>query len=136
VYPSYGVSVGWQAAHTSFALTAKQTITAGLGLESAARAQTAAGSVRHQLTKLWSGQLTAAYANNNVLAALPQFNNSGHTLAATLSLNRQFGEHLAFGISYARIHQSYVNVPALSAMPDRNRVWVSLSYQFTRPIGR
>jgi hypothetical protein len=136
VYSSYGLSVGWQAAHTSFALTAKQAITAGIGLESAVRAQTAAGSIRHQLTKLWSGQLTAAYANNNVLAPSPQFNNSGHTLAGTLSLNRQIGEHLGLGISYARIHQSYVNVPALSATPSRNRVWLSLSYQFMRPIGR
>jgi hypothetical protein len=136
LHSSYGLSVGWQAANTSFALTAKQAITAGIGLESAVRAQTAAGSVRRRLTKAWSAQLTAAYANNIVLASLPQFNNGGHTLAGTLSLDRQVGEHLAFGISYARIHQSYANVPALSATPNRNRVWLSLSYQFMRPIGR
>jgi len=64
------------------------------------------------------------------------FNNGGHTLAGTFSLDWQVGEHLAFGISYARMYQSYANVPALSAVPNRNRVWLSLSYRFMRPIGR
>jgi hypothetical protein len=34
-----------------------------------------------------------------------------------------------------RLHQSY-DIAALSTVPNRDRVWLSIAYQFQRPLGR
>jgi len=59
----------------------------------------------------------------------------GHSISGTASLQRLFGEHLNVQLGYTRLHQSY-NVAAISTTPDTNREFVSLSYQFARPLGR
>jgi hypothetical protein len=39
-------------------------------------------------------------------------------------------------VGYTRLHQAYSNVAVLSTAPDTNREYVSISYQFSRPLGR
>jgi len=51
-------------------------------------------------------------------------------------VQRPIGEHLSLGVQYTRLHQSYSGIAALSASPDRNRVAGTISYQFSRPLGR
>ena len=48
-------------------------------------------SVRRQFTRTLNAAITANYANNQVLDALPGFNNSGHTISGNASLQRQIG---------------------------------------------
>ena len=60
---------------------------------------------------------------------------NGHTVSGTASLQRQFGEHLNVQLGYTRLHQNY-NVAAISTTPDTNREFVSISYQFSRALGR
>ena len=43
------------------------------------------------------------------------------------------GEHVNLQAGYTRLHQTY---SFFSANPDTNREWVSISYQFARPLGR
>jgi hypothetical protein len=50
-------------------------------------------------------------------------------------VQRLFGEHLNAQLGYTRLHQSY-NVTAIATNPDTNREFVSISYQFARPLGR
>ena len=93
-------------------------------------------SLRRQLTRKLSGRIGASYANNSVLDALPTFNTGGHTISGNASVQRQVGEHLNLQLQYIRLHQSYSDVAAISAVPNRNRVAVNISYQFSRPLGR
>jgi hypothetical protein len=134
--PSYGGSVGWQGQRTSFALSAGRTVSAGGGLQGAVNMENATAFIRRQLTKAWIGGLSAYYENSLLLTSQLSATNGGHSISGTLSLHRQIRETLALELAYTRLHQSYPNVTAVSAVPNVNRVWLSLSYQFTRLIGR
>ena len=61
---------------------------------------------------------------------------NGHTVSGTASLQQQFGQHLNVQLGYTRLHQNYSAVAVLAATPDTNREFVSISYQFSRPLGR
>jgi hypothetical protein len=98
-------------------------------------------SVRRQLARTMSVGLQGQYANNRLLdtkllQAVGGFSGSGHSISGTASIQRQLGEHFALDLGYSRIHQSYSNIAAVSNAPDTNRGWVSVSYQFSKPLGR
>ena len=80
--------------------------------------------------------MTGAYAQNDALSSALFGVNNGHTVSGTASLQQQFGEHINLQLGYTRLHQSYSSVPVLAMTPDTNREFVSVSYQFSRPLGR
>ena len=80
--------------------------------------------------------MAGGYAQNDVLSSALFGGNGGHTISGTASLQKQVGEHINLQLGYTRLHQSYSNVPVLSLNPDTNREFVSVSYQFSRPLGR
>ena len=45
-------------------------------------------------------------------------------------------QHFNLQLGYTRLHQDYSTVAVLAATPDTNREFVSISYQFSRPLGR
>jgi hypothetical protein len=134
--PAGGASFGWQGKLTSFAASYSQTINGGGGLVGAVHAYSLSGSLRRRITHTLSAGITANYANNKVLDAIAQSNNNGHTVSGSASLQQQIGAHLNVGLQYTRLHQSYESVPALSGTPDHNSGAVTLSYQFSKPLGR
>jgi hypothetical protein len=134
--PGGGVSFGWQGKLTSFAASYSQTINDGGGLSGAVHASSANASLHRQIARKLNGAIGASYSNNSVLSALPTFNTGGHTISGNASVQRQVGQRLNLQLQYTRVHQSYSDVAAISAIPDQNRVAVNISYQFTRPLGR
>ena len=83
-----------------------------------------------------SAAIGASYSKNSVLDALATLNSGGHTISGNASVQRQVGQRLNLQLQYTRLHQSYSNIAAISAIPDQNRVAVNISYQFMRPLGR
>jgi len=134
--PAGGASMNWQGKLTSFAASYSRSINSGGGLSGAVEATTAAASLRRQLTRWWSMSIGGSYANNDILEALPTFNNGGQTIQGNASVQRQIGEHLNVQAQYTRLHQTYDDIAAISNVPNRNRVAASISYQFLRPLGR
>jgi len=134
--PGGGASMSWQGRLTSVALSCSRAINSGGGLAGAVEATSASASLRRQLTRTLSASLGAGYADNSILDALPSLNTSGHTISGNASVQRQFGQHLNLQAQYMRLHQSYSDVAVLSAVPDRNRESITISYQFARPLGR
>jgi hypothetical protein len=134
--PAGGASMNWQGKLTSFAASYSKAINEGGGLSGAVQTNSAAASVRRQLTRSLNTAIGASYANNSVLDALPTFNTGGHTISGNASLQRQVHEHLNLQLQYTRVHQSYSDIAAISGTPDRNLVMATISYQFTRPLGR
>ena len=134
--PGGGASMSWQGRLTSLALSCSRAINSGGGLAGAVEATSASASLRRQLTRTLSASLAASYADNSILDALPTLNTSGHTISGNASVRRQFGQHLNLQAQYMRLHQSYSDVAVLSAVPDRNRESITISYQFARPLGR
>lgn len=136
--PAGGASMNWQGQFTSVAVSYSHTIAGGGGLVSAVKMDAANISIRQQIARALSASLSGGYAQNVVVGGLAQTTASstnGHTVSGTASVQRMFGEHLNVQLGYTRLHQSY-NVAAISANPDTNREFVSVSYQFMRPLGR
>jgi hypothetical protein len=139
--PAAGASLAWQERQTNFALSYSRKIAPGGGLIGAVHQEAGTLSVRRQLSRTMSGGIAGQYASNrlldtSLLQAVGGFDGSGHSISGTVSLERHLGEHFALGLGYSRLHQSYSNIAAISNAPDSNRGWVSVSYQFARPLGR
>jgi hypothetical protein len=125
-----GGSVNWQLQYTSVAASYLHTISGGSGLIGAVKLDSTTASVGQQLTRNLSASIVGSYANNGVLSAASL---GGHTFSGSAALQRTVGQHIKLQAGYTRLHQTY---KFFSADPDTNREWISVSYQFARPLGR
>jgi hypothetical protein len=132
--PAAGCSLSWQGHFSSLAISYAHLISSGGGLIGAVKTDNVSASIRQQLRRTLNATVGGGYAQNDVLAATTAVNN-GHTISGTASLQQQFGQHLNVQLGYTRLHQDYA-VAVLAATPDTNREFVSISYQFSRPLGR
>lgn len=136
--PSGGASMNWQGQFTSAALSYSHMVVSGSGLIGAVQSDLASASFRRQLTRSLSASLSGGYGQNTVVGSLgqtPSLSTNGHNISGTASVQQLLGQHLSVQLGYTRLHQSY-NVAAISTTPDTNREFVSVSYQFARPLGR
>lgn len=132
--PAAGASMNWQGNSTALSASYTHVIGGGGGLAGASQMDSANASMRLQFSRALSAGLSGSYANNNILG--PASFNSGHSISGTASVQRQIGERMNLQLGYTRLHQIYSNVAVLAGNPDTNRAFVSLSYQFLRPLGR
>jgi len=129
--------MNWQGRWNSFAVSYSHSIASGGGLLGAVQLDSASASMQQRITKTLSGSVAGGYAQNDVLGSSSlQPTNNGHSLSATASVQQRFGQHMNVQLGYTRLHQSYSTVAVLAGTPDTNREFVSVSYQFSRPLGR
>jgi hypothetical protein len=131
--PAAGASLGWQGRLNTFAFSYIHIVSSGGGLTGAVQLDSATASLKQKITRTLSASVGGGYARNSVLGVTY---NDGHSISGVVSLQQQLGQHLGAQFGYTRIHQSYNNVAIISATPDTNREFVSISYQFIRPLGR
>lgn len=134
--PAAGASLSWQGRLNTLAVSYSHVIAGGGGLIGAVQMDSAAASVQQRITKTLTGSISGTYAQNDVLGAAILGSSNGHSISGTASLQQQFGQHLSVQLGYTRLHQDYSGVSVLAATPNTNREFVSLSYQFSRPLGR
>ena len=134
--PAAGASASWQGHLSTLALSYSHVISGGGGLIETVHMDNLSLSLRQQLTRTLNASLSGGYAQNNVLGASLPGVYSGHSVLGTASLRQQFGQHVTLQLGYTRLHQDYSAVTVLSSAPDTNREFISLSYQFSRPLGR
>jgi len=135
--PAATASLGWQGRHTTFATSYSRIVTGGGGLIGAFHSNTANASARWQIARTWNIGAAGNYAIYKTLS--PFFflaSPGGHTVSGTVSMQHQIREHFNAELGYTRLHQSFNGIPLISANPDTNREYISISYQFTRPLGR
>jgi hypothetical protein len=135
--PAATASLGWQGRHTTFAASYSRIVTGGGGLIGAFHSNSANASARWQLARTWNIGAAGNYAIYKTLT--PFFflaNPGGHTVSGTVSLQHQISEHFNAELGYTRLHQTFNGISLISANPDMNREYISISYQFTRPLGR
>jgi hypothetical protein len=133
-----GASLNWQAKSSGVAVSYSHTVANGGGLIAPAQTDSASATFRQQLTRTLSASVSAAYANRAAIGGLSQVStgsSNGHGIQGSASLQQRLGQHLSLQLGYTRLHQNY-NVAAVSATPDTNREFVSVSYDFSRPLGR
>jgi len=133
--PAAGASLSFQGRQTALVLTYSHMIAPGSGLLGAVRMDSGTVSLRRQITRTLSGLFAGGFAQNEYVGS-SVLGNNGHSIFGTASVQRQFGERLNIQLGYTRLHQVYSGVAVLSAAPDTDRGFVSISYQFSRPLGR
>ncbi len=133
--PAAGASFGWQGAYTSLTAGYSRRTSEGGGLGVAVRSSSVDASARWRLAKTTTVGLSGNYSINTI-ADSSSGDTGGHTVSGALLIERTVGENLRVQMGYTRLHQDYSNFFVASNVPNRNYVWLSLSYQFQRPLGR
>jgi hypothetical protein len=134
--PAGGASFGWHGPRAGFVASYERKINSGGGLSGAVLSNSAAASVRWQLARTVTTGIEAGYSTNSLSDSVPLAGGGGHTWSGTASLQHPMGERMAVRMGYTRLHQSYTDIAAIANAPNQNSVWISLSYQFERPLGR
>jgi len=135
--PAATASLGWQGQRTSFAASYSRIVTGGGGLQGAFHSNSANASASWQIVRTWSVGAGASYAINKTLTPFVFLSNpGGHSLSGTVSMRHPIGQHLSAEAGYSRVHQSYGGIPVIANSPDINREFITISYQFARPLGR
>lgn len=129
-----GVSWICQGERTTFRLGYRQEVTDGGGLAEAVHMQSAEGELKRRLTARWAVSMGSTYAHNTPVGSL----NSApfRSWMANAGFDYRLTDNLGLGLRYGREQLRYVYGGTPSTWADRNRVWFSLSYLFTRPLGR
>jgi hypothetical protein len=135
--PTGSASLSWQSPHTAFVAGYSRSVSAGGGLVGAYDNSSANASLRRQLLRTWSAGLSGNYAIYKALepGVFPG-SQDGHSISGGFSVQHQLSQHVSLDAGYNYLHQSYNNVAAIAGAPDTNRAWISVSYQFSRPLGR
>jgi hypothetical protein len=134
--PATGFNLAWHGERATVLAGYSKRLSDGGGLAAAVRSDRAEAAVRWQLSRSLTASLEGSYWTNHLLDSQSEFGFGGHTWSETASLNRDIGERLEAKIGYTRLYQTYPNIPAIASAPNRNNVWVSISYKFDRPLGR
>jgi len=133
-----GVEGGWKNQHNSLSAGYSRTIIDGGGLLGAVRLQTVHGSFRRQLTPGWAAALTASYGTNqSLIVPFATSASSINLTSAGILLERNVGKSLGLRMGYSHDFQEQFGLPAPTATQNanRNRVFVTLSYQWAKPLG-
>jgi len=130
-----GADLSWQGKRTSTRVGYTRQTSDGGGLAQAVRLQQVSGEVRERFTAKWTGSVSLGYAKNNPLNMV---NGTApyHSWVGSVGCDYSLTSNLALNLSYGRDHLSYayLGVPAVTS--NRNRAWASVSYSFSRPLGR
>jgi hypothetical protein len=138
-----GAEFGWRNQHTSASAGYSRIISDGGGLLGAVRLQTVHGNFRRQLTARWAAALTASYGTNDSLTV--PFVNSASSINVTsagISVERNVAKSLGFRMGYEHDFQQQFGLPGVfqtsplqTLDANRNRFFVTLSYQWAKPLG-
>jgi hypothetical protein len=133
-----GVEGGWRNQRTSVTAGFSRNISDGGGLLGAVRLQTVHGTFRRELVPGWAASLTASYGTNQSLTVPTATSASSINLTSVgASLERNVGKKVGLRMGYTHDFQEQFGLPAPNPTQNanRNRVFVTLSYQWAKPLG-
>lgn len=135
--PAASAAIGWQGTRTSFSAGYSRSVWELPGLFGAQDSTTSNANVRWLMSRTWSLGANANYQiQRSAGPVAPVGSGSGHTVSGSVSAGRAIREHLQLSFVYYRMHQSYAGIAAIANNPNSDQASVSLSYRFTRPLGR
>ncbi len=135
--PSAFGSLGWQGLHTSFAASCSHLVTEGEGITGVYSTTSATLSGRWQIFRNWTTSVDGVYSDFATLARSSAGSvEGGHTLSGAASVRYRVGQNLSFTIQYLRLHESYPEIATISLDPDSSNASASITYYFSRPLGR
>jgi hypothetical protein len=134
-----GVDAGWQNLHTALSAGYSRTISDGGGLLGTVRLQNVHANFRRQIVPGWAAALNAAYGTNDSLTPpLLGTANSINLTSVGVSVERNVGKSVGFRMGYMHDFQRQQFASATQPQnlnASRNRFFVTLSYQWAKPLG-
>jgi hypothetical protein len=135
--PAVNASLAWQRNRTNIAASYARTVNGAGGLLGAFESTAENASGRWQATRTWTLGAAASYGIfKSVTPLSPTASQGGHTISGNVSAQHPIGPQFSAEIGFARLHQSYSTVATVAADPYGDHVYVAISYQFSRPLGR
>lgn len=135
--PAVTASFGWQAGRSSVSASVSRTVMGGGGLVGAYIYETANLHARHQLARIWTIDVGGDYADfaNSATQGMLSYP-GGHSFDAEISLDRTIGAHFHATIGYQWMYVNYFGSLAQTFDPNSERAYGTISYNFSRPLGR
>ncbi len=135
--PSAMASIGWQRSTTNVVASYSRSVTGSMGLPGAFDSSSASASARWQITRTFIVGSQVSYATfTNITPLFSPYFPGGHTVSGTASLQHSISDRFKAEMGYIRLHQSYSGIATISNAPDSNSEYISITYQFTRALGR
>jgi hypothetical protein len=134
--PLVTVSGAWRGERTTVAASFSKIVSGAGGLSGVYHSTIVGASANWKVSRNWSTGVGASYGNNQSLTPLFLASAGGHTLLGTVSAQRTLGDHANLQFGYNWTNQRYEQIAAIAAAPNVNRVFISVNYQFTRPLHR
>lgn len=135
--PDVTTSIGWQGPVTNFAVSYVRSVSGGGGLNGLYGQYTVSGTAQVKVAREWGLSAGANYSDLvNDSSRYLSVTTGWHTIIGSAMVGRALGRSTRFEIGYNRVHESYPGINAITDNPDSNRIYGSVSYQFSRPVGR
>lgn len=133
-----GAEVGWRDLHTGVSGGYSRSISDGGGVLGAVLLQSIHGTFRRQLTTAWAASVTATRGTNqSVTVPFATSASSINLTSVGFSVERNVGKSMGFRMGYSHDFQEQFGLPAPNPTQsaNRNRVFVTLNYQWAKPLG-
>ncbi|HXS76321.1 MAG TPA: hypothetical protein VN753_09090 [Terracidiphilus sp.] len=137
--PAIQGSIGWQRQHTNLSASLSHVVTGAGGLIGTYHSNVGSLNGQIALSQTWGAEAHVDYMQfKNVHPNASQFSAyaGGHTVTGGTSVQHRITEKIYMEAGYQHFHQSYGNIAVASSFLGSNRAYGSISYQFSRPLGR
>ncbi|HUM04369.1 MAG TPA: hypothetical protein VLT90_02845 [Terriglobales bacterium] len=137
--PSGGIELSWQGDHTAVSGGFSRQISGGGGVLGVVRLQDVHAGIRQELYRGWAMGVSGGYGNNKALTVpTTSAASSIDTATVSASLEHNLGRSFTLRLGYAHAFQdqSATANPAFAGGAHANRYFVTLGYQWERPLGR
>jgi len=134
-----GAEGGWQSLRTSLSAGYSRSISDGGGVLGTVRLQNVHANFRRELVPGWAAALNVVHGTNQSLVLPPSSSASSINLtSAGISLERNVGKSIGLRLGYNHDFQEQYFAPTATTSTldaSRNRFFVTLSYQWAKPLG-
>ncbi len=132
-----GADGGWQDARTSLSAGYSRSVSDGGGVLGSVLLQNVHASFRRELVPGWAAAFTVIHGANQALIPSAGNANSIDLTSAGVSLERNVGKSIGLRLGYTHDFQQNFGVlgTTQNLAAHRNRVFMTLSYQWAKPLG-
>jgi hypothetical protein len=136
--PAVVGSFGWQTLRANIAANYSHMVSGAGGLIGTYHSDSAGLSASLALSRTWNGGVNVNYTMFNNVNSNPAVANQtgGSGIFGGVHLDHRITERVNAQAGYGHFHQDYAGIASASTYPDSNRVNISITYQFNRPLGR
>lgn len=130
-------SIGWQGPVTNFAVAYTRSVSGGGGLNGLYGQYSMSGTAQVKIARNWGVSAGVNYSDiTNDSSRYLSVTTGGHSIMGSVIGGRALGKSARFEVGYNRVQESYPGISAITDNPNSDRVYGSVSYQFSRPVGR